>query len=44
MCIPLFISKGLALTGFQYLVFLALAVAGYVEWSSKGKVQRAKLS
>ena len=44
MCIPLFISKGLALTGFQYLVFLALAVAGYVEWSSKCKVQSAKLS
>lgn len=44
MCIPLFISKGLALTGFQYLVFLGLAVSGYLEWSSKVKVQSAKLS
>jgi len=44
MCIPLFISKGLALTGFQYIVFLAVAVAGYMEWSSKVKGQRSKLS
>jgi nicotinamide mononucleotide transporter len=35
MCIPLFISKGLALTGFQYSVFLLLAVSGYVEWKRR---------
>jgi nicotinamide mononucleotide transporter len=35
MCIPLFISKGLALTGFQYAVFLALAFSGYITWKRK---------
>lgn len=39
MCIPLFVSKGLILSGFQYLVFLFLAIAGYLAWSSKFKVQ-----
>jgi len=42
MCIPLFASKGLILTGFQYLVFLILAIAGYLAWSSKLKVQSSK--
>jgi nicotinamide mononucleotide transporter len=42
MCIPLFASKGLALTSIQFTVFLILAVAGYNEWNSKLKVQSAK--
>ena len=42
MCIFLFASKGLILTSFQYLIFLILAVPGYIEWSSKFKVQSAK--
>jgi len=40
--IPLFASKGLILTSFQFTVFLILAVAGYLEWSAKFKVQSAK--
>jgi nicotinamide mononucleotide transporter len=42
ICIPLFATKGLILTSFQFTVFLILAVAGYMEWSSRGKGQRAK--
>jgi nicotinamide mononucleotide transporter len=30
--IPLFIFKGLAFTGFQFLAFLVLAVLGYISW------------
>jgi nicotinamide mononucleotide transporter len=30
--IPLFIYKGLAFTGFQFLAFLVLAVMGYASW------------
>ncbi|MBM3435985.1 MAG: nicotinamide mononucleotide transporter [Bacteroidetes bacterium] len=33
--IPLFIYKGLAFTGFQFMVFLALAVMGYISWKRK---------
>lgn len=40
--IPLFASKGLVLTSIQFAIFLVLAIAGYIEWSSKVKVQRAK--
>jgi nicotinamide mononucleotide transporter len=35
MVIPLFTYKGLTFTSVQYLVFLALAVAGYIEWRKK---------
>jgi nicotinamide mononucleotide transporter len=42
MCIPLFASKGLILTSFQYTVFLILAIAGFITWSSKFKVQSSK--
>ena len=35
MCVPLFASKGLVLTSFQYTIFLVLAVAGYLEWRKK---------
>ncbi|MCK5824399.1 MAG: nicotinamide mononucleotide transporter [Ichthyobacteriaceae bacterium] len=30
--VPLYIYKGLTITSFQYLVFTALAVAGYIKW------------
>jgi len=33
--IPLYAYKGLYLTSFQYLVFLGIAIAGYVEWHKK---------
>jgi nicotinamide mononucleotide transporter len=33
--IPLFLYKGLAFTGFQFFVFLVLAVMGYISWRSK---------
>lgn len=35
MCIFLFASKGLILTSFQYLIFLILAILGYMEWRNK---------
>lgn len=38
--IPLFLYKGLALTGIQFLVFLAIAVSGYIEW--RKKIENAK--
>jgi nicotinamide mononucleotide transporter len=33
--IPLYFSKGAVFTSFQYLVFLVLAVVGWVEWRRK---------
>jgi nicotinamide mononucleotide transporter len=33
--IPLYFSKGLVLTSFQYTVFLILAIMGYVAWRNK---------
>ncbi|NLN94859.1 MAG: nicotinamide mononucleotide transporter [Bacteroidales bacterium] len=30
--VPLYFSKGLVFTSFQYFVFLILAVLGYIEW------------
>lgn len=35
LVIPLFFSKGLVLSSFQYVVFLILAVMGYIEWRRK---------
>jgi nicotinamide mononucleotide transporter len=32
ICIPMFFYKGLVFTSFQYLVFLILAVMGFVSW------------
>ncbi len=32
LVIPLFAYKGLVFTGFQYMVFTALAISGYIEW------------
>ncbi|TVR70890.1 MAG: nicotinamide riboside transporter PnuC [Marinilabiliales bacterium] len=33
--VPLYFYKGLVFTSFQYLVFLILAIAGYIEWDRK---------
>jgi len=33
--VPLYMYKGLVFTGFQFLVFLVLAVMGYIEWRRK---------
>ncbi len=33
--IPIFITQELYFTAFQYAVFLALAISGYVEWKKK---------
>lgn len=37
--VPLFIYKGLAFTGFQFMVFLILAIMGYVTWKRKIKFE-----
>jgi nicotinamide mononucleotide transporter len=37
LVIPLFAYKGLVFTSFQYIVFLALAISGYLEWRKKLK-------
>jgi len=36
-CIFLFYNKDLKLSALQYLVFFALAIAGYIEWSKRIK-------
>lgn len=35
LVIPLFAYKGLVFTGVQYIVFLVLAVMGYIEWKRR---------
>ena len=40
--IPLFASKGLILTSFQFAVFLGLAIAGYVEWRRRLRMRCAE--
>jgi nicotinamide mononucleotide transporter len=40
--VPLYVSKGLVLTSIQFTIFLVLAVSGYLEWSSRFKVQSSK--
>ena len=37
LVIPLFAYKGLIFTSFQYIIFLALAISGYIEWRKKLK-------
>ena len=37
MVIPLFAIKGLAFTSIQYIVFLVLAIMGYIEWRKRIK-------
>ncbi|MFP4469082.1 MAG: nicotinamide riboside transporter PnuC [Bacteroidales bacterium] len=38
--IPLYFYKGLVLTSFQFLVFLILAILGYMEWRHRIKLQK----
>ena len=35
ICIPLFFSKGLCLSSFQYCIFTILAFAGFISWYRK---------
>lgn len=35
LVIPMFAYKGLAFTSIQYIIFLALAISGYLEWRKK---------
>jgi len=35
ICIPLYASKGLVFTSVQYIVFLIIAVMGFIEWRRK---------
>ena len=35
--IPLYFYKGLLLTSFQFLIFLIIAILGYLSWSKKTK-------
>ncbi|MCX6233273.1 MAG: nicotinamide riboside transporter PnuC [Bacteroidetes bacterium] len=35
ICIPLYASKGLVFTSVQYIIFLVLAIMGYMEWRKK---------
>lgn len=41
LVIPMFAFKGLVFTSLQYIVFLALAVAGLMEWKRKMAQQKA---
>lgn len=41
--IPLYIYKGLVLTSFQYLVFLILAIMGYITWLKIIKQEKSEL-
>jgi len=37
LCVPMCIYQGLIFTAFQYIVFLWIAIAAYVEWNKKYK-------
>ncbi len=41
LVIPMFSIKGLAFTSIQYIVFLVLAIMGYVEWRKRLKSMEA---
>lgn len=38
--IPLYFAKGLVFTSFQYLVFLIIAIFGYLEWKKRWEQNR----
>lgn len=42
LVIPLFASKGLVFTSLQYIVFLIIAILGYLEWRKRLKSSEAK--
>lgn len=37
LVIPLFLYKNLALTGVQFMIFLIIAISGYIEWHKRIK-------
>lgn len=39
IAIPLYFAKGLVFTSFQYVVFLIIAVLGYIEWRKRWVLQ-----
>lgn len=41
LVIPMFAMKGLAFTSIQYIVFLVLAVMGYVEWRKRLRINES---
>lgn len=41
--VPLYASKLLVLSSFQFAVFLALAIAGYIEWRKKFKLKTTSI-
>jgi nicotinamide mononucleotide transporter len=41
--IPLYFYKGAVFTSFQYIIFLILAIAGFVEWKKKLALNKIKL-
>jgi nicotinamide mononucleotide transporter len=42
ICIPLYASKGLVFTSVQYIIFLVIAVMGYVEW--RKRIRNSKMT
>jgi nicotinamide mononucleotide transporter len=38
--IPLYIYKGFALTGLQYLIFTLIAIGGYISWKKELDYER----
>jgi nicotinamide mononucleotide transporter len=42
--IPLYFYKGMVFTSFQYMVFLILAILGYLEWEKRLKSRPVKVS
>jgi nicotinamide mononucleotide transporter len=39
VAVPLYVYKGLVFTGFQYFVFLVLAILGLIEWRRKYNIR-----
>ncbi len=40
--LPMYFMKGLVFTSFQYLVFLAIAILGLIEWRRRYRLQKAE--
>ncbi len=40
--VPLYFSKGLVFTSFQYFVFLVIAILGFLEWRRMARMDRQK--
>lgn len=39
VAVPLYFAKGLVFTSFQYVVFLIIAILGYIEWRKRWEMQ-----